>query len=138
MELKISLLITGVGPFKGPFQHKLIDDSMISSINLELNSASKESKSRLPTFSSGIGLTTCSQEHQLHLSSEPHPEQTGLGCEMGVSGTLTYSNMCFQNHADIICTIPYREGYWASFCVLHHSHNLEDLKKGQQQNPKLS
>lgn len=124
-------------PFKGPFQPTLFHDSMTSSMNLELNSASKESKNRFPTFFSGIGLATCNQKHQLHLSSEPQPEQTGLGCEMGVSGTLTYSNMCFQNHTDIICTVPYREGYRASFCVLHHSHNLEDLKKKTAAEPKI-
>lgn len=70
-----------------------------------------------------------------HVQSEilTAPQQwtpaTGLRCRTGVTGSLTYSNMCFQNHTNIICTIPYGECYRAPFCVLHHSHNLKGFKK---------
>lgn len=84
---------------------------------------SKESNNKLSAFVSGISLVTCNQKFCLCLS-EAQQEQTGLGGQVGLSRGLTYSNMCFQNHTNIICTIPYGEGDGAPFCVLHHSHNL--------------
>lgn len=48
---------------------------------------------------------------------------------------LTNTNMSFQNHADIIGTIPNRKGDRAAFGVLHHSH---DLNKAREKEAKFT